>query len=117
LNAPVSGTWTTDTPASWQQAVDSWPWRRIGPKEWKKSGSCPSCAHPMSVNLEAGFIAKMVGPSGVALGRRAGGERMQPPSQPVEASCNCSEPHSQRPDAIKFGCGRLATISPPERDG
>jgi hypothetical protein len=82
------------TSANWLKIVDSWPWQQIGPSKWKKVGSCPRCKHEMY----GVFYPRVV------LFSDEAGEESSGTPQEVYIECNCSAPHTGRPED-ETGCG------------
>ena len=78
--------WDTDTPDSWRETVNLWPWEKVN-GSWLKRGTCPRCEHEMWVEL------------GLAIGVAPVGD--------VFARCNCRAEHKKD----ERGCGQMAMVN------
>lgn len=94
----------------WVDQVNSWLWEEeshhlsTAVLGYVKSGPCPRCTHPMKV--------RRAGPGYFGLAAESAVTPQATP--PVQARCNCTAIHPERPEGTHTGCGQAALADGPK---
>jgi len=109
--------WDPTPTQQWIEEVEAWQWIPEpsplgGILGWYKTGTCPRCLHTITVRQESGVAGLSLTKARQRFARLAETER-----KPVNARCNCSGNHANRPSAWTTGCGQQGVIHFPSTGG